>query len=64
MRRKQERDKEEAIKKKEDEKTKFATEMLHDWQSRPSTVDANDPALVTSFKGRSLKVVVKVCARA
>lgn len=59
LRRKQERDKEEAIKKKEDEKTKFATEMLHDWQSRPSTVDANDPALVTSFKGRSLKVIVK-----
>ncbi|KAF9496453.1 hypothetical protein BDN71DRAFT_1446160 [Pleurotus eryngii] len=59
LRRKQERDKEEAIKRKEDEKTKFATEMLHDWQSRPSTVDADDPALVTSFKGRSLKVIVK-----
>ncbi len=61
LERKQKKDKEAAIKRREGEKAKFASEMLHDWQSRPSTVDLKDPALATSFKGRSLKVIVKVC---
>ncbi|KAF4583602.1 hypothetical protein EYR38_002357 [Pleurotus pulmonarius] len=59
LERKQKKDKEEAIKRKEGEQAKFASEMLHDWQCRPSTVDPKDPALATSFKGRSLKVIVK-----
>lgn len=63
LEKRQEKDKEEAIKREEGEKAKFTAEMLHDWQSRPSAVDVKDPALVTLFKGRSLKVIVKVCMR-
>ncbi|KAF4564880.1 hypothetical protein EYR36_002823 [Pleurotus pulmonarius] len=59
LREKQAKEKEEALKREKEEKAKLAADRLKDWQNRPLSVDIGDPSPASSFKGRSLKVIVK-----